>query len=128
MPNREILIADDERVIADTLALILRTRGYTTKAVYSLEELQRETADARPDLILLDVRFQWDDSLSLAQELRARGCRILLLSGDQATAERLQQIEHQGVAPFDILPKPIHPHAVLEAVERAFAAPARNAS
>jgi len=33
-----VLVVDDDRVIADSLAVILNTNGYHTKAVHSAEE------------------------------------------------------------------------------------------
>jgi len=41
MPNatkRKVLVADDERVIADTLAMILNQSGFEVRAVYSGEK------------------------------------------------------------------------------------------
>ncbi|GAC1660013.1 MAG: hypothetical protein NVS9B15_23960 [Acidobacteriaceae bacterium] len=116
MPRVSIIVADDERVIADTLALILSSRGYAVSIAYDLEELAQKTETHCPDLILLDVQFPEGDSIPSAIQMRRRGCKVLLLSGDQLTSERLQQLDAEGEAPFPILPKPVHPEKLLETV------------
>jgi DNA-binding response OmpR family regulator len=131
--KRTILIADDQKTIADTLTLIFRNEGYAALATYSLEELEQLTSGLRPDLILLDVFFGQRSSLDLACRLRdERGCRVMLLSGQTATEDELRRLEQQGCAVFPLIAKPIHPtellHKVAEAMEPLTERPARKAA
>lgn len=50
-----ILIVDDEKVIADTLALILNAIGYESKAVYSGEAALETAERFKPDILISDV-------------------------------------------------------------------------
>jgi CheY-like chemotaxis protein len=53
--ERRILIADDERVIADTLAIILEQIGFGTRAVYSGETALEIAEYYLPDMFISDV-------------------------------------------------------------------------
>ena len=48
-------IADDEPIIADTLAIILNQAGFEARAVYSGEEALIMAKSFQPDLLISDV-------------------------------------------------------------------------
>ena len=50
-----VLVVDDERVIADTLAIILNQNGFEASAVYTGTAAVDRARDTRPDLIISDV-------------------------------------------------------------------------
>jgi CheY-like chemotaxis protein len=54
-PKQRILIADDERIIADTLALILSGIGFESIAAYSGETALEVAAQFRPAILISDV-------------------------------------------------------------------------
>ena len=51
----KVLIADDERVIADTLAAILNHGGFEARAVYSCPEALEIARTFSPDMLIADV-------------------------------------------------------------------------
>jgi CheY-like chemotaxis protein len=51
----KVLVADDERAIADTLAAILNRSGYETRAVYSGESAIEVASCFRPNMLITDV-------------------------------------------------------------------------
>ena len=51
----KVLVADDERVIADTLAMILNQSGFEARAVYSGERALELAATLKPDMLISDV-------------------------------------------------------------------------
>ena len=53
--KQRILLADDDRNIADTLALILNATGYESKAVYSGESALQIAEEFKPDVLISDV-------------------------------------------------------------------------
>jgi DNA-binding response OmpR family regulator len=114
--DRRILIVDDERVIADTLATIFRNAGYDAKAVYSAEQaLQLLTlGDWLPDLAIVDVRLPQMNGVDLAIRLRTvhPACKLSLFSGQPSAAEILEMANAEGHF-FDILAKPVHPVELL---------------
>ena len=53
-PQR-VLVLDDERVIANTLALILNRSGYEARAVYDAEAAIKIARELLPDFLISDV-------------------------------------------------------------------------
>jgi DNA-binding NtrC family response regulator len=112
-----ILIIDDERVVADTLAKIFTNAGYEARVAYSaeaaLELLDRE--GWIPALAIVDVLLPGMNGVNLAIQLRARypDMRLSLYSGHAMTANLLEDARKKGHA-FDVLPKPVHPTVFLD--------------
>ena len=50
-----VLVADDEQVIANTLAIILNQAGFEARAVYSGEKAIDALDTFRPDMLISDV-------------------------------------------------------------------------
>ena len=93
-----VLIVDDERLIADTLAKIFRQAGYESQAAYSAEAVIETMSQASPHLAIIDVVLTGMTEIELAVRLQEAcpECCILLLSGDYTTAELLRKAERQG--------------------------------
>ena len=109
-----VLVADDEQVIANTLAIILNQAGFDARAVYSGESAI-ETVDAfQPNMLISDVIMTGMTGIEAAIEIRNRlpKCKILLFSGQAATADLLEKARAQGHE-FEILAKPVHPTDLL---------------
>jgi CheY-like chemotaxis protein len=107
---RKILIADDERLIADTLAIILRRSGFDTAVAYDGAEALAKAQAWKPDLLLSDVMMPGVNGIEAAIEIRKLipECRVLLFSGYAESANLLQDSRVQGHN-FEILQKPLHP-------------------
>lgn len=114
-----ILVADDERLIADTLGIILGQNGYQVTAVYSGVRAVETARSMRPDLFLCDVFMPGMTGIEAAIQIRALcpECRILLLSGQAATADLLHDARLRGYD-FEIVLKPIHPTQLLDRLRR----------
>src|SRR3569623_407437 len=50
----KVLVVDDERVIADTLAMILNQSGFQATAVYSGEAALETASTYKPDMLIAD--------------------------------------------------------------------------
>jgi CheY-like chemotaxis protein len=113
-PKPRVLVADDERVIADTLAIILNQAGYEASAVYSGTGAVEKAKAMRPDLLISDVIMPDMNGIDAAIKIRAAlpTCKILLFSGQAATADLLETARQQGHE-FEILAKPVHPQDLL---------------
>ena len=66
MQSSRILIVDDERVIADSLAAIFERQGYRARAAYSAEEALQIIAQWPPRLAILDVVLPGMNGIDLA--------------------------------------------------------------
>ena len=110
----KVLVADDEQVIANTLAIILNQAGFEARAVYSGENAL-ETIDAfQPNMLISDVIMTGMTGIEAAIQIREKlpACKILLFSGQAATADLLEKARSQGHE-FEILAKPVHPTDLL---------------
>jgi CheY-like chemotaxis protein len=110
----KVLVADDERVIADTLAIILNQSGFEATAVYSGEKAVEAAETLRPDMLISDVIMTDLNGIDAAIKIRELlpSCKILLFSGQAATADLLDRAKGQGHQ-FEILAKPVHPQDLL---------------
>jgi CheY-like chemotaxis protein len=110
----KVLVADDERVIADTLAIILNQAGFDATAVYSGEKAVELAASMKPDMLISDVMMPDLNGIDAAITVRRilPTCKILLFSGQAATADLLDRARTQGHE-FEILAKPVHPQDLL---------------
>lgn len=117
-----VLVVDDERTIADTLALILKANGYETRVAYSAEQAIEIIAEWLPDLATIDVVLPRMNGIDLAILLTAQcpTCRLLLFSGQWITTDLLADAAAKGYN-FDILAKPVHPAVILETVSKMLA-------
>ncbi len=110
----KVLVADDERVIADTLAMILNQSGFQAQAVYSGERALEMAPTFRPDMLISDVIMADLNGIDAAIRIREvlPSIKILLFSGQAATADLLEKAHAQGYD-FEILAKPVHPQDLL---------------
>lgn len=80
---RRVLIVDDERVIANTLAMILSRSGYATKVAYSAEQAIEVANVFKPDLLIADVVMNDIGGSEAATWIRGSlpSCKVILFSG-----------------------------------------------
>jgi CheY-like chemotaxis protein len=110
----KVLVADDERVIADTLAMILNQSGFDARAVYSGERALELAKTFAPNMLICDVIMADLNGIAAAIQIRSLlpKIKILLFSGQAATADLLEKARAQGYE-FEILAKPVHPQDLL---------------
>jgi CheY-like chemotaxis protein len=114
-----VLVADDEKSVADSLVMILNSSGYEATAVYSGESAVEAVLRQIPDVLISDVIMEKMTGIEAAGEVLkiAPECRVLLLSGQITTSDLLKDAENLGYH-FEILPKPIHPSVLLEYLDK----------
>ena len=67
----KVLVVDDERVIADTLAMILNQSGFQARAVYSGEAALETASSYSPDMLIADVIMADLNGIDAAIQIRA---------------------------------------------------------
>ena len=115
--SRNILIADDKPIIADTLAAILNQKGYQAISVHSAREAVIAAQLAEPDILITDVvmgEISGVDAAILIQR-RYPHCKVILLSGHPAPSDVLGRAHADGLI-FDFFSKPVHPELILKLV------------
>ena len=113
----KIMVVDDEARITDTPALVLQQNGYETAVAYEGNPALAQCSDFLPDLLLSDVVMPGMDGIELSQRVTDElpKCKVLLFSGNAATAELLERAQKNGLN-LQLLSKPIHPVALLKKI------------
>jgi CheY-like chemotaxis protein len=114
----DVLVVDDEKRIADTLALILRTKDYVVSTAYDGVQAYQSCRKILPRLVITDVVMPNMNGIELAIKLRSElpQCAIMLFSGQAATGDMLRDANERGYD-FELLAKPVHPNVLLEKVQ-----------
>ncbi len=111
MPERTIMIVEDDREIRSLLADFLTREGYATVCAEDGAEMDRALINTRPDLIVLDLMLPGEDGLSICRRLRAQGgLPILMLTAKADDVDRIVGLE---IGADDYLPKPFNPRELL---------------
>jgi len=112
-----VLVVDDERLIADTLAAILEISGYAAMVAYDGQSALEIAKVIPPDLLISDVVMPGMSGVELAMALSRRvpACKVLLFSGQAATLDLLSAARAAG-HDFPALTKPVHPRVMLDHV------------
>lgn len=113
-PKCKVLVADDEHVICDTLALILGANGFEAMRAYSGEAAVESARAERPDVVVVDVILSGMSGMEAARQIRALypGCRTILISGTIASNEMLNEARALG-GNLEFLTKPFAPDVLL---------------
>jgi DNA-binding NtrC family response regulator len=109
-----VLVVDDERVIANTLSMILSRSGFSTMTAYDGESALELVRAVPPDLLISDVVMpgMTGVELAIAVTKAVPGCKVLLFSGQASTADLLEKARLAGHN-FTTLTKPVHPTDML---------------
>ena len=107
-----IIVIDEQRLIANTLAQILNQNGYEAAPVYSGEEALEQVNRVEPDVVLSDVRMHRLDGIQTALRIRILhpNCRVILFSASAISDEEQARIDDCGL---EFLGRPLHPKEVL---------------
>jgi CheY-like chemotaxis protein len=114
---KRVLVVDDEANIANTLTAIFRNAGYEAVAAYDGRSGLSQCESFHPDLVITDVVMPGMSGVDMAIEVKQRypACKILLFSGQAATADLLEEARRSG-HDFEVLAKPVHPKELLAKV------------
>jgi len=108
-----VLVVDDDRDAADSLALLLERHGFAATAAYGAEEALREASRRAPDAVVTDVRLGDGRGTDVARTLRARGGRMRVVAVTGSAAHELG--DEAGL--FDaVVQKPVAPGTLVEAL------------
>src|ERR1700759_3704322 len=96
--NGRVFVVDDEKVICHTLAIILKQKGFDAEAFTNPLKALAGANEQTPDLLISDVVMPEMNGVELAIQFRsvAPNCKILLFSGQAATAGLLEKAQAQG--------------------------------
>jgi DNA-binding response OmpR family regulator len=82
----KILIVDDDEVVTQTFARMLRLEGYQVRTAVTAESGLHVAEESHPDAIILDLRMPLIDGLGFLRRLRAsdsqRSTPVAIVTGD----------------------------------------------
>jgi DNA-binding NtrC family response regulator len=115
-----IFVVDDEVIIAETLAIILRREGFDVESFTNPILALRTAKVTTPSLLISDVLMPEISGIDLAIQVRKwhPDCEILLFSGQANTVDLLKEARRNGYD-FELIEKPIHPDDFIVRVNRA---------
>jgi two-component system OmpR family response regulator len=103
-----ILVAEDNRTLADGLAAVLRGSGYAVDVVGDGSSANAATAAADYDLVVLDLNLPEMDGLDVLRAMRGRNSNsaVLILTARAAMDERIKGLDLGAddymTKPFDV--------------------------
>ena len=103
----KILVIEDERMLADSLRLLLERKGFDVDVVYDGENGAAYAELGVYDLLILDVMMPGLNGYEVARRVRAQRCStpILMLTARSATEDRIEGLnagaDYYLTKPFD---------------------------
>lgn len=117
--NRRVVIIDDNRDAADTMAMLIESMGGQPRVAYDGEQGIREVVEHRPDVVLLDLGMQPLDGYETCRRLRqdvGQDVMVVALTG----WGQFQEKEKAAAAGFNAhLTKPADPVELRKLLESA---------
>lgn len=112
----KVLVVDDERMVADTLAIIFQKHGFDCRVSYTGAEALACAENFCPELLLCDVSLPGIGGLDVATSIAQRcpKCRVLLLTGHYTNLSRARMWARSHQARSRIMVKPVLPALLLD--------------
>jgi DNA-binding NtrC family response regulator len=112
-----VFVVDDEFIIASTLGLILRHKGFDAISFHAPLDALEAARSQPPDLLISDVVMPQFSGIELAIQIQKQcpNCKILLFSGQAATSGMLEAARANG-HDFEVISKPVHPTDLLRRI------------
>lgn len=112
-----VLVVDDEPIIAETLAAILRHSGLAAITALNGADVLEISKVIPPEMLITDLAMPGLSGFDLALQVTEAipDCEVILFSGQTSTGELLQAIQDAG-RNFMTLVKPVHPKDLLARV------------
>ena len=114
-----IVVADDERDTATTLAIILRNEGHEVQTVLRGDDALELCRLFRPDVVIADIDLPGASGYAIARELHARNHQLvpLLIAVSGKWTSPADRLLGQAVGFDHHLLKPCDPEALLPLLE-----------
>ena len=121
--SAHILVVDDEEDIREFARRALEPEGYRVSAASSGPEALDLIRQETPDVVVLDLKMPGMNGPAVLKEIRAkhRSLPVIVITGYPDSDMVMEVLRH---APVLMLPKPVDPEPLVEAVHAAHASKA----
>lgn len=115
----KVLIVDNEKVFASSLADHLISRGLAAQSVYSGKEALAYAPQFQPDVMVLDLRMPDMTGLDVLAQIKGMGLavEVILLTGESSFDIGIACME---LGAFDYIIKPVDLDQLLDIIGQAF--------
>ncbi|HXW10770.1 MAG TPA: ATP-binding protein, partial [Steroidobacteraceae bacterium] len=124
-PRLRVLIADDNRDAAESLAMLVRLSGHDVRTVHDGRQALTAGESFRPDIVFLDIGMPVLDGYDTARSWRAarwgEGSKLYALTGYGQGEDRQRRSREAGFDGHFV--KPIDPDHVLKLLQDTSGAP-----
>jgi CheY-like chemotaxis protein len=119
MKHVDILVVDDNQLIANSTCEILNLRGFCAIAAYDGSTALSLAAEMNPDILLSDVMMPIMNGVELAISVRKilPETAVLLITALTDTKGILEEARRKGYF-FDVASKPIYPDELIRRLDR----------
>jgi CheY-like chemotaxis protein len=129
---KKILIVDDDQDQVNSLAHVLKSKGYDVAEAYNGSQCLKKLAEEKPDLIILDIMMDSDtEGFEVANQIRSnrptskyrdyKNIPIIMLTAiNQVTNSRFSLDMEESFLPGveDFLTKPVNFDELLKVVQK----------
>jgi len=110
-----VLVADDDRNIADLLRMYLKKAGYDVTVAHDGNETERFLREQEFDLALLDIMMPGPDGLQIVRHLRKRSeLPVIFLSARSSDIDKVAGLQYGA---DDYVTKPFNPAELIARVQ-----------
>jgi two-component system response regulator FixJ len=127
MPDRTVLLVDDDAAVRDSLRALLEAEGYAVRDFDSSKKLLADPVLMRAACLITDIRMPEMDGLALQEELAGRkiGLPVIVITGHGDVPLAVRAMRAGAV---DFLEKPFDDELLLASVKRALAVSVQSRS
>jgi two-component system alkaline phosphatase synthesis response regulator PhoP len=122
MPDKKILVVDDEPNVVRTLTFVLKKEGYDVSSAVNGEEAITKARETKPNLMFLDVMMPKKDGYEVCRELKndsnLRDIHIVMLS---AKGQEVDKEKALNMGANEFITKPFSPLGVVGRVKELLA-------
>jgi DNA-binding NtrC family response regulator len=117
----KIIIAEDEKIIALDLKMILEKSGYSVISIVdNLNDITAKITESKPNLVLLDINLDEKyEGLRVANYLNKLDIPLIFISG---SSEQRTIRQAKNIRSCDYISKPFDELRILSAVEKCIKA------